>query len=291
MDEVIVKADTTGWQYNLKLFRDRFIGKMKGSDDCKIINSRDLHFYYDSKANELVAHAKIPLIIENATLGYRIKYWLEEFNANFKAKTTYYFGYPQFEKMLPKNKRQARQWQKNRLEAYQGSLMELVRGIHAGNDLDSMGWEVRKLHYEENPARPDDEFLNAKINEHWDNSDSLNYFMALMKKPRQIAVVSPRLFDFKQFLDDNANGARQFHYKGYLHIVYLKEHQDRAFYSFRQPYRKEPQNSIIQMTLPPYQLYPNGLMNDTRNYLLSGYLGWYEKLTTQLPMDYTPIEE
>jgi len=288
LDEVTVKADTTGWQDNFYIFRQQFIGKMKGAGDCKIKNAKSLYFYYDPRLNQLIAHAKVPLIIENEHLGYRVEYWLEHFVADFREKTTHYFGYPRFEEMQPKNKRQAKKWRKNRIKTYQGSLMELVRGIYSKANLDSMGWDVRQLHYEKNTARPDDEFLRRKVMEHINNEDSAMYYSKLLRQPKQIAVVSRDLFDFQKYSKPKSDGSLQLDYDGYLNATYMKENQAREYYSFMQDYRAQPQNTIIQLLAPPYFLYTNGFMYDTKNYMLGGYLGWYEKLATQLPLDFNP---
>ena len=70
------------------------------------------------------ATASQPLEIENSSLGYRIKYYLDEFTVD----NSYirYSGDSFFVKMESKSERQRRKWEKNRKVAYKGSLRHLL---------------------------------------------------------------------------------------------------------------------------------------------------------------------
>src|SRR5580704_8763434 len=68
-----------GWAIWGKTFLDNFIGTSDNATHCAIKNVKALHFYYSEKRNKLTVVADEPLIIENKSLGYAIKYQLEEF--------------------------------------------------------------------------------------------------------------------------------------------------------------------------------------------------------------------
>ena len=123
MNEVIVTAKSNKrWKKNLAIFDRVFLGESKNGRACKILNEYVLSFQIEGGA--LNATASQPLEIENSSLGYRIKYYLDEFTVD----NSYirYAGDSFFVKMEPKSERQRRKWEKNRKVAYKGSLRHLL---------------------------------------------------------------------------------------------------------------------------------------------------------------------
>ena len=123
MNEVIVTAKSNKrWKKNLAIFDRVFLGESKNGRACKILNEYVLSFQI--KGGALQATASQPLEIENSSLGYRIKYYLDEFTVD----NSYirYSGDSFFVKMESKSERQKRKWEKNRKVAYKGSLRHLL---------------------------------------------------------------------------------------------------------------------------------------------------------------------
>ena len=81
MNEVIVTAKSNKrWKKNLAIFDRVFLGESKNGRACKILNEYVLSFQI--KGGALNATASQPLEIENSSLGYRIKYYLDEFTVD-----------------------------------------------------------------------------------------------------------------------------------------------------------------------------------------------------------------
>jgi len=124
-----------------KIFRETFLGKTKNANDCIIINPRVINFR--TEKGILLADADEFLIIENPNLGYRIKYLLKSFGYNAKIDVTLYDGETSFEPMQGTAKMQ-REWDKNRLKAYQGSFMHFLRSVYQNRALEE-GFRINSI--------------------------------------------------------------------------------------------------------------------------------------------------
>ena len=124
-----------------KIFREAFLGKTKNANDCIIINPRVINFR--TEKGMLLADADEFLIIENSNLGYRIKYLLKNFGYNAKIDVTLYDGETSFEPMKGTAKMQ-REWDKNRLKAYQGSFMHFLRSVYQNRALEE-GFRINSI--------------------------------------------------------------------------------------------------------------------------------------------------
>lgn len=118
MDEVIVEQDER-WERDLQRFTRLFIGESERADSVVIVNPGVLSFE-TRWWGRFTAEAQRPLIIENRNLGYRITYYLDEFRHS--GSLTRWDGDPLFEEMTPADSSQAALWEKNRKEAFNGSL-------------------------------------------------------------------------------------------------------------------------------------------------------------------------
>lgn len=122
------------WDAHFKQFREVFLGKTKNADACVILNPKVINF--STNRGLLLADAEDFLIIENPRLGYRIKYLLKDFGYNTKTQLTLYSGETSFEPLKGTSKMQAT-WEKNRLEAYQGSFMHFLRSVYQNTVLQN----------------------------------------------------------------------------------------------------------------------------------------------------------
>lgn len=131
LDEVVVEPyDKNGWRRWGKEFTDNFIGTTLNAWQCKLTNPEVLRFRFNRPKNLLTAKASEPLILENALLGYTIKFQLEEFTYHFDDNIVVYLGYPLFTEMAGKDAKQESKWIRNRKDAYYGSLLHFMRAAY-----------------------------------------------------------------------------------------------------------------------------------------------------------------
>ncbi len=111
----------------VKAFKKEFLGRTKNAKKCTIENIEDLYLEYDSITRTLIVSCSQPLIISNNALGYRIKYFLEEFKED--RDNMHYLGYSIFEEDTTLSKREMKKIKKRREKAYLGSRMHFLRAL------------------------------------------------------------------------------------------------------------------------------------------------------------------
>jgi len=189
LSEVIIssKANERERKYNMKLFRNEFLGTTANASECEIRNDEDIRFLYDTEGNILTGFASKPIIIENNALGYVITYYLDKFEYN-KIKETFLFkGNIIFKDSLTAED-QNRQLL-NRQAAYRGSRMHFFRALWSG-DFKSAGFTVENK---------DQEYLKIKdivIN-------TANNTMAL-KYPGELVICYNMLYTSKAIFFKNS---------------------------------------------------------------------------------------
>ena len=134
------------WKKNLKIFKQKFFGQKEFAKKCELINPEVLDFRYDKKSGQFKAIAEAELKFENNALGYEVTVFLEEFYAElsnndgragitqapekgaFRCISTNYF-----KELSPKNEKQKKRWDKNRLIAYNGSQCHFFTSLINGS--------------------------------------------------------------------------------------------------------------------------------------------------------------
>ena len=140
LNEVVIGKGKSRDDY-YELFKDSFLGTTYNADQCVILNPKVLNFSTNKK--DLMADADEFLIIENNSLGYRIRYLLKAFKYNLISTITSYDGDASFEE-LEGTEAQKKEWANNRLEAYNGSLMHFLRSVYANSSL-KQGFMVHQV--------------------------------------------------------------------------------------------------------------------------------------------------
>lgn len=130
LGEITVKSKDPNRQKNYLQFVKLFIGETENSQLCKILNPEDLHLYRDPENNYIKGFSIKPLRIVNKALGYTILYDLDEFSFNLKTGFLRFSGNNYFQP-LQGNPGKNKKWYKNRLKAFYGSRMNLLRAISA----------------------------------------------------------------------------------------------------------------------------------------------------------------
>ncbi len=293
---IVVREDTVNWARNFEDFKKHFLGETHNSKKCRILNPKDIHLYFDPKDGVLVAHAKKPIEIENLALGYKIYYYLYQFEVNFKTDLVYIFGVPRFEELVPSKDRQAKIWQRERKKAYYGSVTHFTRALR-DSSLKESGFVVKKIFTKVNPERPSDEWLNKKIKQlrdknksnvlilSGDSKDSLSYYMKLRSLPKEIDSIAKMIYTGAEFVRSNKETLENI--KGKYEVVFDSREEIEYLNVVRRKYT-EKQKSIFHFLSNSLTVYANGYYEDVRSFFLEGYRSWHEKYSNILPLEYRP---
>ncbi|MBK7871187.1 MAG: hypothetical protein IPJ74_11160 [Saprospiraceae bacterium] len=203
-----------------------------------------------------------PLTIENRDLGYRIRYDLVLFEFDTQRGNLIYKGFPFFEPIKDGKRRQQRRWDRNREEAYQGSIMHFIRSLYH-NTLKEEGFELSEI---------------VKKAE-----QSGNVVMMRMTEepvPRD-TVVCP---------DDTAEALR-FQIDNRIQVRYTGESESTAYFEQHRSMmradaqRAKFQTSGITLNVDFIRIYSDGQVYDGVDMLIDGHFAW-EKIARMLPYDY-----
>jgi len=292
--EVEVKADTTGWARNFLTFKKYFIGETKNAKSCTILNPKAIHLYFDKTTNVLVAHAREAIQMENRALGFQLSYYLIQFEVDFTTGRILVFGIPAFQNLTPANKNQQRKWERERLRAYQGSMIHFMRALRM-ETLEEQGFNVTKLYRIPNPNRLPQAILNKKISELRTKlktqgvmivrkGDSLSYYMEMNSRPALVDSLATDLLQESEIMNERYDVT----YNGLLKVEFKKEKEEIGYLPVVGRQTTEWQNSVIHFLNGPTRLYENGYYEDARNVFVENYWAWSEKMADLFPLDYEP---
>lgn len=141
LDEVRVssKRDKT-WEKQIRIFEKAFLGDSYNRKEVQILNKEVVNFEEDD--DRIIATAIAPLVIENASLGYKITYTLDRLEKT--SQLTSFRGLGRYELMHALNPRQQNRWDENRKEAYLGSLSHFLKSL-MDNTLEAEGYNAYLL--------------------------------------------------------------------------------------------------------------------------------------------------
>jgi hypothetical protein len=128
LKEIIVTSKERSYSRNYLRFLKLFLGETFNSQRCNILNPGDLRLHLDQQDNVLKGYSVKPLKIINRALGYTIIYDLTDFNFNLKTGFLQIIGNPYFQPLKGTTGQNTR-WRRNRLIAYYGSRMHLLRSL------------------------------------------------------------------------------------------------------------------------------------------------------------------
>lgn len=305
LQEVVVEPyEKNGWERYGTFFMENFIGTSALAADCKLKNPETIRFRYNKKENILRAFADEPIILENKALGYILRYDLKVFEYNYGTRIFYFQGYPLFEDIQTDRKRLLNRWEKNRSEAYYGSMMHFMRSLFR-NQLIENGFEVRKLiKVSEEEKKRVRSIYNSRtyingsgnivVNDSLlgnGNKDSADYYRKVMRQPEKMAVLINQLLpgDSIAFAIDSFTAGLYF--DDYLQIIY-KYKQVPVEYVRTNSLSVQPKTPVMSEIFLPKKntiaVLANGSYFEGIDLISSGFWGWWEKLATMLPFDYKP---
>lgn len=280
LNEVVIRKDPNRERW-LAIFKETFLGGSKAAGQCKIVNIDLLNIHYDEKERRLTASSDEALIIENNYLGYRVKYLLAGYVNDFPTRYVLYYGFPQFEEMKPRNSRQRRNWEENRLTAYRGSSMHFMRSLDA-RSLEAEGFDVHKLVRVERNNNTAKEPLDSAPHKLVDNRRVFGTQYANYLYTGKVSYDS--IYHRKP-----DNSGLILHFKNYLQVVYKKEKESFEFASKEGHDRGYPQTSLIHLFTDTVPVDANGNVEMPTDLVYEGYWGW-EKVAEMVPLDFKDVK-
>lgn len=115
------------WQRRYERFVSEFIGETPNALESEIVNPYVLDF--TESRGVFRAMAGEPLEIVNRALGYRVQYFLKEFESD--RSRVKYDGEPLFEELEPESPEQAAVWEERRTKAFIGSFRHFLLALIA----------------------------------------------------------------------------------------------------------------------------------------------------------------
>lgn len=300
LSEIVVKADFNRPDY-VKLFIEMFIGKTPNSAQCELLNPNVLIFKYDREKEVLSARADELLVVENRALGYKIKYLLEGFEFNRKAKISYFVGQPFFEETEGTAAKRKR-WIKSREIAYYGSRQHFLKSLFT-NTTTQEGYIINKVYKTPNPKKIPDSIINANIKRLTEQTrkvtrvyelgfDSVAYWIRQRDEFPPLNNFDTATVKVDTLVKVYDKDMKIMTYKDALLVMYTKERETNSYFSSGN-WQERPkgvpnyQVSIIDRTGPKILFYPNGSLPDPKSTLYQGYWA-YERIGDMLPLDYVP---
>jgi len=138
LDEVrVVGSQDKTWEKQFRAFEKGFLGESYSKKEVYIVNREVVDFAENE--NAFTAKASQPLQIVNKTLGYKITYFMDNFEKT--NSLTSFKGLASFESLVPEDAKQERRWQRNRMEAYEGSLKHFLKAL-VENRLEEEGFNA-----------------------------------------------------------------------------------------------------------------------------------------------------
>lgn len=157
----VTAEDPMEWRNSYNLFRGLFLGKSKFADECEIENKELIDFKWES-FDILRARAKVPIVIVNNALGYRLNCILEDFTWDRANQKVNYIVKPGFSLLKSPSGEDTLKWKQNRMKAYEFSIERFLQSL-AADDYFEKGYRIYLDQYPkaQNYASMSSERINA----------------------------------------------------------------------------------------------------------------------------------
>jgi len=267
--EVVVEAERDEqWMRRLERFKEAFIGETPNAEQVEILNPEVLSF--SGRLSNLTAYAAEPLEIENRALGYRLTYFLKEFQTT--RSRTRWDGEPLFEVLEGSMQEQA-EWDRQRRDAYLGSFHHLMLALLA-DQLEEQQFRLYMRPMTSTPAVSDGPFAPAP----------------------QLSGQRFPLNDVSEILEPGAtDNERILDFEGAVEIVYTGATESEAYRAWLQSRGQQGgmrrgerfQTSQIWLEQGPATIDYKGDIVDPYGVTRSGYFA-FKRIADQLPKEYRP---
>lgn len=258
MQEVAIVSTNevkNGWEKYGSFFTSDFIGQTANSKACTIKNPEVLKFYFSKRKNRLKVLATEPLMIDNSSLGYTIKYELDSFVHEYNSSMTVYTGNPLFQEMKSDDTLQIQKWHDARIKAYYGSLLHFMRSVYA-KSLDEESFEIKfvvKINGLDSALKVDDFYEALRY-----KKDETNSTVLIEPKEPVVGVLYNAETPEQAYLLENKESPSEFQF-----------------------------SSIACKPGTTVRIEKNGFYYEQNDILISEYWEW-NKMADMLPFDYWP---
>lgn len=270
LGEVVVTGERdTAWLRRFERFKEAFIGESPNAEQVEILNPEVLSF--SGRISNLTAYAAEPLVIENRALGYRLTYFLKEFQTT--RTRTRWDGEPLFETIDGSMQEQAA-WDARRRTAYLGSFHHLMLALLAEQP-EAQQFRLYLRPMTSTPAVSDSPF----------------------SPPPQLSGQRFPLRDLSEILGPGAtNDERTLDFEGAVEVVYMGAVESESYRDWQQSFgasgmerrRGERfQTSQIWLERGAATIDYKGDVVDPYSVTRSGYFAFL-RVADQLPREYRP---
>lgn len=245
------------WHERLRHFKDLFVGQTERAEQCTLVNPEVLRFD-DKWWGRFEAWAEKPLVIENRALGYRLTYFLKEFEE--RGSVVRWDGDPLFEPLTPRDSAEAARWRHNRREAYRGSLRHFLRAL-IDDRLKEEQFDLYRL-------------PRASAARYTSRADRL-----------------PTSRD--RILEPGPDSTYHLNAHDRLEVVYRGEAEREAYLEWGDLRRRTPrdyQTSQIELNEHPIHVAPSGEIVEPYGATLYRYFAFTARMSERLPREYEPPE-
>ncbi|PSQ72320.1 MAG: carboxypeptidase regulatory-like domain-containing protein [Bacteroidetes bacterium QH_2_64_26] len=244
------------WYERLDRFKRLLIGPSGYADDCTLVNPEVLRF--EKKWwGKFEVQAEKPLIIENRALGYRLKYFLKEFEE--RGSVVRWDGEPLFEPLSPEDSLEAARWQQNRREVYRGSLRH---------------------------------FLEALLHDRLDEEQFDLYRLPRASAFRHTSRADRFPTSRNRILEPSPDSTHHLSVNGRLEVIYRGAPESKAYLEWAELSRRraprEYQTSQIKLNQSAVHVDPHGEIVEPYGATLYQYFAFTTRLATLLPREYEP---
>jgi len=269
------------WEDQFEFFRENFIGEGENSDSTIIENPYQIDFY--EKNGKLLASSTDPIEIINRSLGYKIKYFLDFFEATIDY--TKYSGNAVFIPLSSKSKSDSIRWETNRSETYRGSFRHFLETLNKGYSLFMDNSELNELSNNsliESLSSKSDSLLNA--------NDFIIYYVKKVpwETPRQFGEIP---ISTRNLLSDgNIKTERYLKFFDYLRIYYVPNYgENKYLLNSEVSYIPNVEGSYLKLLQDSVTIDIRGRYYDKFGIHTFGYFG-QERVSDMLPYEYKYIQ-
>lgn len=260
--EITVEADRDkNWKKRLERFIKMFIGETPNALETTILNPEVLDF--EDKRGSFKAVASAPLIIENKALGYRIQYFLADFESI--PSRVQYDGEGLYEEMVPSSPEEAQRWEEKRRTAFIGSFRHFLLALIAGRT-EAQGFRT---------------FSRPSMGGTSGDTFNAGISMSSQRFPLDPAkLLKPGAVENEYSLD----------FDGHLEVVFMGEKEDESYFAWSlRPERSNPrfQTSWTFLDHGPVTVDYKGDTLDQYGVVFTGYWA-FERVADDPPKEYRP---
>lgn len=260
--EITVEGERDkNWKRRLERFTREFVGETPNARETTILNPEVLDF--EDNRGTFKAVAAEPLIIENKALGYRVQYFLRDFEST--PGRVRYDGEGLYAELAASSDEEAARWETNRRAAFMGSFRHFMLALIAGRT-EAQGFET--FSRPSAAGKPGDSFSSASRIP----NQRFPLDPASLLKPSEVA---------NEYV---------FNFEGHLEIVYTGEREDPAYLDWSlRPASSNPrvQTSWTYLDHGPAVVDYKGDTMDPYAVVFMGYWA-FERVADEPPREYRP---